>query len=318
MHDAPPPPLDRQGIGRLRRCAVVSRSDILFNEALQSEVTRRTPELFPDDDSGGVIAAPPQPLLACADDHPTTAARLRSAAAGARRGRTRRVTAAAATAGDQAHPGGPAVHRARQRRQARASSSASSAASLVLVARLSARAAASDSGGVGRRWRSSAASLVFFGALFGLQVYLLTSGGPVLAVGPARPLDQDAAHPRPGDLAAVGAGRAGLPAALGAGEDGLRQAARPACRRATSVRSPRSTPACSSSSSAPASPPPLNFADRSEAEIMARSARVRRRPLPGAVTSQRASVCNTAHPAPAPLPAVGGSLGCARSRESKG
>jgi hypothetical protein len=35
MHDAPPPPLDRQGIGRLRHRAF-SHSDILYNDTLRA------------------------------------------------------------------------------------------------------------------------------------------------------------------------------------------------------------------------------------------------------------------------------------------
>jgi hypothetical protein len=45
-------------------------------------------------------------------------------------------------------------------------------------------AAEPGSGGLGPALAVLGCVLVFFGALMGLQVYLLTSGGPVLAVGP--------------------------------------------------------------------------------------------------------------------------------------
>lgn len=45
--------------------------------------------------------------------------------------------------------------------------------------------ASSDSGSLGTALAVFGCMLVFFGLLIGLQLYLITSGGPVLAVGPA-------------------------------------------------------------------------------------------------------------------------------------
>src|SRR3989440_721522 len=51
MHDAPPPPLDRRGIGRFRCQPVVSRADMLLNDPLVTAVTavvQHTPRTRPE------------------------------------------------------------------------------------------------------------------------------------------------------------------------------------------------------------------------------------------------------------------------------
>ena len=80
--------------------------------------------------------------------------------------------------------------------------------------------AASESGEVGPVLALLGIFVLFFGAVLGLQLYLLVSGGPVLAAGPQGLWIKTRPHSWPGHLAAVGVGGAGIPAALGAGEDG--------------------------------------------------------------------------------------------------